>query len=72
MNNLFAYAPPTNEDDVLETKKITSRDEELAEARANEIIAELETLVHDIRGNYMTSTHDIAVRLYHFIHSGCR
>lgn len=46
---------------------------DLAENRATQIINELEELVSDMRKPRMlVSDHEIAVRLYHFIHNGCR
>jgi hypothetical protein len=79
MGMLFEYAAPIGcvEDDLNDIKRLpdieTRRDEELAEARATQIIDELEELVKDIRSpRLMVSDHDVAVRLYHFIHNGCR
>lgn len=63
MTMLFEYAEPIER----------RRDEELIEDRATQIINELEELVRDIRRpKMMVSDHEIAVRLYHFMHNGCR
>lgn len=77
MGMLFEYAAPigTAEDEfsrpLIENE--TRRDEELAETKATQVINELEALVKDIRSNKsFVSDHDVAVRLYHFIHNGCR
>lgn len=68
MGMMYEYASPIG----------TATDEfavqpDLAESRATQIINELEELVADIRKpKMMVSNHEIAVRLYHFIHNGCR
>jgi hypothetical protein len=76
MGMLFEYAAPIGyaEDEFSSLHNIEARrDEELAEARATQIINELEDLVKDIRGQDGASTpHEIAVRLYHFMHNGCK
>lgn len=76
MGMLFEYAAPIGyaDDELSDLRNIeTRRDEELVEARATQIINELEELVKDIRRPKMVvSDHEIAVRLYHFIHNGCR
>jgi hypothetical protein len=76
MGMLFEYAAPIGyaDDEFSPLHNIeTRRDEELAEARATQIINELEELVRDIRKpKMMSSDHDVAVRLYHFMYNGCK
>ena len=68
MGMMYEYAAPIGHN----TEEFAVQPD-LAESRATQIINELEELVADIRKpKMMVSDHEIAVRLYHFIHNGCR